>query len=229
MFAGWPVTHVDPEMLSSDEVRRVLIAVDRHGRSHACRPGNTPGASPSTLLATAAGWRATRSACPPSKGAVVPLKLLPIALTRSLKAAVLLVPSVIAGDADRAAAEARRAGVDAVRRVDERPGGRAVPDGRPGVAAVVAVRRRARVGHVIVVAVGAGQPVLVRRAEEPGDHPVLRRGVGRVIVRHGGQADGLRVDEVDRVVDRPLLDVRQAAACAPTTRSTTAHRPRAAH
>src|SRR5262249_36998114 len=51
------------------------------------------------------------------------------------------------GDVDGATSESRASGIDAVRRVDEGPGGRAVPGWLVGGAAVRAVRRRTGVGH----------------------------------------------------------------------------------
>ena len=77
------------------EVGRVLVAVDGDGRILAGRPGKTAADWPSTLLATGGGVPSDAVGIPPSNGAVVAEKLLPIALTRSLNAAVLLVPSVI--------------------------------------------------------------------------------------------------------------------------------------
>ena len=47
------------------------------------------------MFDTAAGIESDAVGLPASNGAEVPVKLLPIALTRSLNAAVLLVPSVI--------------------------------------------------------------------------------------------------------------------------------------
>ena len=76
------------------EVRRVLVAVDGHRWCDLANLIIRLGVH-SRLFATAAGVASDAVGMPPSNGADVAVRLLPIALTRSLNPAVLLVPSVI--------------------------------------------------------------------------------------------------------------------------------------
>ncbi len=132
----------------------------------------------SRLLATPGVFEIEEVGLPPSNGALVAVKFEPIALMRSLKAAVLLVPSVIAAMRDE---RSPHRGDGAVVRVDERPGNRPVPALDAPVAGIHRVGPRSRIRHVIIVAVRVGQPVRIRRAAKATDFRISCRRVDRVV------------------------------------------------